>query len=84
MKTETTTSKTKVSTELQQISLSGTYTVRLRIRDIVRQTPVFGLNCEVFCLQTGDVVAKWNTSDADEIYIENLKDEFNSYEIYYF
>lgn len=26
-------------------------------------TPVLGLNCEVFCLQTGDVVAKWNTSD---------------------
>ena len=84
MKTETTTSKTKVSTELQQIPLSGTYTVRIRIRDIVRQTPVLGLNCEVFCLQTGNVVAKWNTSDADKIYIENLKDEFNSYEIYYF
>lgn len=84
MKTETTTSKTKVSTELQQVPLSGTYTVRLRIRDIVRQAPVLGLNCEVFCLQTGDVVAKWNTSDADKIYIENLKDEFNSYEIYYF
>lgn len=82
MKTETTTSKTKVSTELQQIPLSGTYTVRIRIRDIVRQTPVLGLNCEVFCLQTGDVVAKWNTSDVDKIYIENLKYEFNSYNRY--
>ena len=62
--------------------MSGTYSVRIRIRDIVRQTPVLGLNCEVFCLQTGDVVAKWNTSDVDEIYIENLKYEFNSYNSY--
>ena len=80
--TETTTTTTKASTELSQIPLSGTYTVRIRIRDIVRQTPVLGLNCEVFCLQTGDVVAKWNTSDVDEIYIENLKYEFNSYNSY--
>ena len=36
--TETTTTTTKASTELSQIPLSGTYTVRLRIRDIVRQT----------------------------------------------
>ena len=80
--TTTTTTTTKASTELSQIPLSGTYTVRIRIRDIVRQTPVLGLNCEVFCLQTGDVVAKWNTSDVDEIYIENLKYEFNSYNSY--
>ena len=80
--TETTTTTTKAFTELSQIPLSGTYTVRIRIRDIVRQTPVLGLNCEVFCLQTGDVVAKWNTSDVDEIYIENLKYEFNSYNSY--
>ena len=80
--TETTTTTTKASTELSQIPLSGTYTVRIRIRDIVRQTPVLGLNCEVFCLQTGDVVAKWNTSDVDKIYIENLKYEFNSYNRY--
>lgn len=80
--TETTTTTTKASTELSQIPLSGTYTVRLRIRDVVRQTPVLGLNCEVFCLQTGDVVAKWNTSDVDEIYIENLKYEFDSHDSY--
>ena len=80
--TETTTTTTKASTELSQIPSSGTYSVRIRIRDIVRQTPVLGLNCEVFCLQTGDVVAKWNTSDVDEIYIENLKYEFSSYNRY--
>ena len=80
--TETTTTTTKASTELSQIPLSGTYSVRIRIRDIVRQTPVLGLNCEVFCLQTGDVVAKWNTSDVDEIYIENLKYEFDSHDSY--
>ena len=57
--------------------LNGTYTLKLNVMDKVRNTPVEGLDCELYCLQTGDVVAKWNTSETSEMYVEGLEYSFD-------
>ena len=50
--------------------------------DIVRNIPVEGLDCELFNIQTGDVAAKWNTSETAEMYIENLEYSFDKPDSY--
>lgn len=62
--------------------LNGTYSLRLSIMDIVRNEKVAGLDCELFNLQTGDVVASWNTSETEELFVENLAYSFDSPDSY--
>lgn len=62
--------------------LSGTYSLKINVMDIVRNIPVEGLDCELFNIQTGDVAAKWNTSETAEMYIENLEYSFDKPDSY--
>ena len=75
--TQTTTTTTSASVDLNDIPLEGTYSLKLSVMDIVRNEKIAGLNCELFNLQSGDVVAAWNTSETEEMYIENLQYSFD-------
>ena len=68
--------------DLSKIPLSGTYKVKIEVRDIINSELVPNLECELFCLQTDEVVAKWNTGDDDVIIVENLKYSFDSVHSY--
>jgi len=75
--TQTTTTTTSASVDLNDIPLEGTYSLKLSVMDIVRNEKIAGLDCELFNIQTGDVVAAWNTSETEEMYIENLQYSFD-------
>ena len=62
--------------------LEGTYSLKLNVMDIVRNEKVNGLDCELFNLQTGEVVAAWNTSETEEMYVENLQYSFDKPDSY--
>lgn len=64
------------------IPLEGTYSLKLKVLDIISNMSIHNLECELFNLQTGDVVAAWNTSEAEELYIENLQYSFDSPDSY--
>ena len=64
------------------IPLSGTYSLKLSVMDFVRNEKVAGLDCELFNLQSGEAVAAWNTSETDEIYVENLRYFFDKPDSY--
>ena len=59
------------------ISTSGHKLLPGKGMDIVRNEKIAGLDCELFNIQTGDVVAAWNTSETEEMYIENLQYSFD-------
>ena len=78
--TETQTTVTTTTTDSQDLSnipLNGTYSLKLTVMDIVRNKKVAGLDCELFNLQSGEVVAAWNTSETEEMYVENLQYSFD-------
>ena len=60
------------------VPLSGTYSLKLNVADIVSHENITGLNCELFNLDTKEVIASWNTSDEPVKSFENLKYSFNS------
>lgn len=64
------------------IPLEGTYSLKLKVLDIISNVSIHNLECELFNLQTGDVVAAWNTSETEELYIENLQYSFDSPDSY--
>lgn len=64
------------------IPLEGTYSLKLKVLDIISNMSIHNLECELFNLQTGDVVAAWNTSETEELYIENLQYSFDSPDSY--
>ena len=61
--------------------LNGTYSLKLDVKDIVKNEIITGLDCELFNIQTGDIVTKWNTSDP-EVYIEGLQYSFDKADSY--
>ncbi len=67
---------------VNSIPLEGTYSLRLKVLDIISNVSIQNLECELFNLQTGDVVAAWNTSETEELYIENLQYSFDSPDSY--
>lgn len=79
--TETDTDK-EDTTLLSKIPLEGTYSLKLNVMDIVRNEKIAGLDCELFNLQTKEVIATWNTSGTEEMYIENLKYSFDKADSY--
>jgi len=68
--------------DLNTIPLSGTYTLKLNVMDIVRNEKIAGLDCELFNIQSGEVVATWNTSETEEMYVENLQYSFDKVDSY--
>ena len=62
--------------------LNGTYSLRLKVSDILNDQTVQGLDCILFCLQTNEVVYRWNTSDNDEIYVDSLEYSFDKPDSY--
>lgn len=64
-------------TTTNSIPLEGTYSLKLKVLDIISNTSVQNLDCELFCVQTNEVVAAWNTSTTEELYIENLQYSFD-------
>ena len=73
---------TKGKTVTNTLPLSGTYSLKLKVLDIATNKNVPNLDCELFNIQSDEVVATWNTSETEEIYVKNLKYEFdkpNSY-----
>ena len=62
--------------------LNGTYSLRLKVSDILNDQTVQGLDCILFCLQTNEVVYRWNTSDTDEIYVDSLEYSFDKPDSY--
>ena len=80
---QTTTSTTVTEpVDLSKIPLEGTYSLKLNVMDIVRNEKVAGLDCELFNLQSGEVIASWNTSGTEEMYIENLRYAFDKPDSY--
>ncbi|MBR4021912.1 MAG: LPXTG cell wall anchor domain-containing protein [Ruminococcus sp.] len=75
--TTTTTTTTSAPADLNDIPLEGTYSLKLNVMDIARNQKIAGLNCELFNIQNGDIVAAWNTSETEEMYIENLQYSFD-------
>ncbi len=64
------------------IPLEGTYSLRLKVLDIISNMSIQDLECELYCIQTKEVVASWNTSATEELYIENLRYSFDSPDSY--
>jgi len=80
---QTTTSTTVTETvDLSNVPLNGTYTLKLNVMDIVRNEKIAGLDCELFNIQSGEVVATWNTSETEEMYVENLQYSFDKPDSY--
>ena len=77
-----TSSTTAEPVDFSKIPLEGTYSLKLNVMDIVRNVKIAGLDCELFNLQSNEVVAKWNTSETEEMYIENLKYSFDKPDSY--
>ncbi len=73
---------TKEGTATTTTPLNGTYSLKLRVADIATNKNIANLDCELYCIQTKEVVAAWNTRDTEEIYIENLQYSFNKPDSY--
>lgn len=73
---------TKEETATTTIPLNGTYSLKLRVADIATNKNMANLDCELYCIQTKEVVAAWNTRDTEEIYIENLQYSFDKPDSY--
>ena len=56
--------------------------MKLKVLDFATDLNVPDLECELFCLQTNEVAAKWNTADTEELYIENLRYSFDKPDSY--
>ena len=69
---------TKEQTENADIPLEGTYSLNLRVLDIMSGETVPNLKCELFCIQTNEIAAIWNTADTDELRIRNLRYAFDA------
>ena len=67
---------------VNSIPLEGTYSLRLKVLDIISNVSIQNLECELYCIQTKEVVASWNTSTTEELYIENLQYSFDSPDSY--
>jgi len=67
---------------VNSIPLEGTYSLRLKVLDIISNVSIQNLECELYCIQTKEVVASWNTSTTEELYIENLRYSFDSPDSY--
>ena len=80
---QTTTSTTVTEPDdLSNVPLNGTYTLKLNVMDIVRNEKIAGLDCELFNIQSGEVVARWNTSETEEMYVEDLQYAFDKPDSY--
>ncbi|MBR5163987.1 MAG: hypothetical protein IKW87_00295 [Ruminococcus sp.] len=62
--------------------LEGTYSLKLKVLDIMSNKTVQGLDCELYCIQTNEIAASWNTSENDELYITKLRYSFNDQRSY--
>lgn len=62
--------------------LEGTYSLKLRVLDFISNTTVQNLDCELFCIQTNEVIAAWNTSTTEELYVEKLHYSFDKPDSY--
>lgn len=67
---------------VNSIPLEGTYSLKLKVLDIISNVSIQNLECELYCIQTKEVVASWNTSTTEELYIENLRYSFDSPDSY--
>lgn len=74
---ETTTTTTAV--DYSETPLTGTYNLHLSVRDDITGEYIPDLECELFQIETGKTVARWNSSDDPEQYIKKLKYEFEQY-----
>ena len=77
-KTATTTTVT-TALDYSETPLSGTYNLHLSVRDDITGEYIPDLECELFQIETGKTVARWNSSDDPEQYIKKLKYEFEQY-----
>ena len=73
---------TKEEVSASSTPLEGIYSLKLKVWDFSTNTTIENLDCELYCIQTGEVVAKWNTTDTEELYIEDLKYSFDKPDSY--
>lgn len=73
---------TKEETATTTIPLNGTYSLKLRVADIATNKTVPDLDCELYCIQTKEVVARWNTTTTEELSIKNLSYAFDKPDSY--
>ena len=73
---------TKEEVSASSTPLEGIYSLKLKVWDFATNTTIENLDCELYCIQTGEVVAKWNTTDTEELYIENLRYSFDKPDSY--
>ena len=59
------------------VSLQGTANIKVCFNS-VRGVDTYGLDCEVFNVETGEVILQWNTADTDTVLIEDLPYSFKS------
>lgn len=64
------------------IPLNGTYSLKLKVLDFATNKTVPDLDCELYCIQTKEVVARWNTTANEELSIKNLSYSFDKPDSY--
>lgn len=62
------------------VSLQGTANIKVYFNS-VRGVDTYGLDCEVFNVETGEVILQWNTADTDTVLIEDLPYSFKSFDL---
>ncbi len=72
---------TKAVTSADTTALKGTFNIKI---DTYDYTPnaypenAYNLECELYIIQTGKVIAKWNTNEISPLLAENLEYSFDS------
>lgn len=62
--------------------LYGTYSLKLKVLDIATNRTVPDLDCELYCIQTKEIAAAWNTGDTQVLSIGNLSYSFDKPDSY--
>ena len=60
------------------IPLKGTYSLDISIKDYNNIMPLKDLDCEVYDADSGDIIARWNTSDTEIMHLEGLSYEYEN------
>ncbi|OPZ20193.1 MAG: hypothetical protein BWZ04_01993 [Firmicutes bacterium ADurb.BinA205] len=60
------------------IPLKGTYSLDISIKDYNNRMPLKDLDCEVYDADSGNVIARWNTSDTEIMHLEGLSYEYEN------
>ena len=71
---------TAVTADLRNVPLKGTFNIKIEVREIVGGT-LPALDCELFRMDTEEVVAAWNTGENYTMLVEDLPYSFKRMDV---